>query len=137
MFDSAIAIEVFEHVEDIEISLRELSRVIKNEGVLLITVPMTFPLHLEPWDYRRFTPYGLEKMLNENGFDVIKFQKSTSEIDTIRRLKIIEMNRRNSKFTKIYTLYANWVFSKRRKNLCDDSKLSISLLVECKKNKKG
>lgn len=130
-FDSAIAIEVFEHVENIEYGLQELSRVLKGEGVLLITVPMTFPLHLEPWDYRRFTFQGLKKVLEENGFRVIDIHGSTGERDTIRRLKIIEMQRRKSKFAKCYTIYANLLYILGKNKKSKDSKLPIDFLVKC------
>lgn len=131
IFDSAIAIEVFEHVENVEYGLKELSRVVKKGGVLLVTVPMTFPLHLEPWDYRRFTTHGLKNILERNGFKVIDINGSTREIDTIRRLKIIEMGRRNSKFAKCYTIYANLRYIWGQKKKCGDSKLPIDFLVEC------
>ena len=65
-FDSVFAIEVFEHVEDIEYVLSEIHRILKKGGVFMFTVPMTFPLHLEPWDYRRFTKYGIKKYLKSS-----------------------------------------------------------------------
>ena len=135
-FDSAISIEVFEHVEDIEYGFKELSRVLKKDSILLLTVPMTFPLHLEPWDYRRFTAFGIRKMLQDSGFEVINIKESTSEIDTIRRLKIIEMNRRKSKFSLLYTFYSNLLYVLRKKETVDiQSKLSLCLLIECKNKK--
>jgi len=61
-FDVILATQVFEHVENIENTLKELARVLRPGGHFLITVPMTGVLHEEPWDFRRFTPYGLRSM---------------------------------------------------------------------------
>jgi len=62
-FDVVLATQVLEHVENIENTLKELARVLRPGGYFLITVPMTGVLHEEPWDFRRFTPYGLRNML--------------------------------------------------------------------------
>lgn len=134
-FDSAIAIEVFEHVEDVEYGFKELSRILKKDGILLLTVPMTFPLHLEPWDFRRFTIHGLKKMLEDNGFDVISIKGSTPESDTIHRLKIIEMSKKK-KFSFLYVFYCNLSFIlRKKKNGNNESKLPLGILVECKNRK--
>lgn len=135
-FDTVIAIEVLEHVEDLELSLSEINRVLKPNGKFIFTVPMTFPLHLEPWDYRRFTRYGIENELKKAGFSEIVIQNSTCASDTIRRMKIIEKGRRKGKikrfFYKKYIIYANVMFALNRKKSIN-SKFPIDYLVICKK----
>ncbi len=105
--DNAVSIEVLEHIEDLENSLNEIRRVLKCGGILLFTVPMVQPLHGEPYDFRRFTKYGIEKMLKEKGFEMISICGSTRMKDTIKRLKI--MNTRY-KFQKIVTVWNNLLY---------------------------
>jgi SAM-dependent methyltransferase len=60
-FDAVLATQVLEHIPDVDPVLEELARVLKPGGSLVITVPMTSVLHEEPHDYRRFTPFGMER----------------------------------------------------------------------------
>src|SRR5690606_28222047 len=50
--------------------MREIARVIKPNGTLLLFVPAMFYLHGEPHDYHRFTPHSLKTYAEENGFEV-------------------------------------------------------------------
>ncbi|MEK9175714.1 MAG: class I SAM-dependent methyltransferase [Patescibacteria group bacterium] len=65
-FDSVVCLEVLEHVADTQGALREILRVLKPNGVFMVSTPMHWPLHYEPMDYWRFTRYGLEELLKKN-----------------------------------------------------------------------
>lgn len=65
-FDCVIMTQSLEHFEDVEHVLLEVNRVLKKEGLLLITVPFVYPLHGVPHDFRRYTIFGLEKLLSKN-----------------------------------------------------------------------
>jgi SAM-dependent methyltransferase len=69
-FDTALALEVLEHVRDPEACLTEIARVLRPGGALLLTVPFVAPLHQWPFDYLRFTPRGVEALLERHGFSV-------------------------------------------------------------------
>jgi SAM-dependent methyltransferase len=69
-FDTALALEVLEHVRDPEACLTEIARVLRPGGTLLLTVPFVAPLHQWPFDYLRFTPRGVEALLERHGFKV-------------------------------------------------------------------
>lgn len=133
-FDSVLAIEVFEHVEQLKDILKELNRVMKEDGLMLFTVPMSFPLHLEPWDFRRFTKYGIKKMLLESGFEIVEVKGSTTFKNTLRRLRIIEGASKKGWAQKIDIMYNNICFALSN-NVTENEKFPIDWLVICKKIK--
>lgn len=66
-FDTVLLLEVLEHVAEAEQVLAEISRVLRPEGVLLISMPFLYPLHDAPHDYRRYTAPGLVHALERAG----------------------------------------------------------------------
>jgi len=74
-FDAVICTEVLEHLQEPSSGLKEIRRVLKKNGILYITVPMSWCLHYEPTDYYRFTKYGLTYLLENNSFEVIKLER--------------------------------------------------------------
>lgn len=60
---TVITLETLEHVEYPRKALMEAYRVLRVDGVLVVAVPFSFPLHPFPNDYWRFTPWGLESLL--------------------------------------------------------------------------
>lgn len=67
-FDSAMATEVLEHCAQPEMTLSEVARVLKPDGFFFLTVPFVWPLHDCPHDEYRYTPWSLERHLNNSGF---------------------------------------------------------------------
>ena len=71
-FDTAICTQVLEHVADPARVLAEIARVLRPGGVLLLTAPMIWPLHEEPFDFFRYTQHGLRHLLQAVGFEVLQ-----------------------------------------------------------------
>lgn len=74
-FECVTTLDVLEHVDDSK-SIKEIHRVLKNKGLLIITVP-AFPSLWSKWDNvlhhkRRYTKRNLQTLLNRNGFEVLK-----------------------------------------------------------------
>jgi len=67
------AIELFEHVGDIKKGLSECYRVLKKNGVLIISIPFLFPIHADPFDFQRWTDYKWRIELRECGFSIQNF----------------------------------------------------------------
>jgi SAM-dependent methyltransferase len=70
--DTIIATEFFEHCPQPEKVMVEMLRVLKPEGVLYLTVPFLWNLHIVPYDEYRYTPFSLERHLINAGFVDIK-----------------------------------------------------------------
>ncbi len=85
-FDSAVCSQVFEHVFHPDEFLAEIFRILKPEGRLLLTTPFIWDEHEQPFDFARYSSYGLKHVLKRHGFEIIAFRKSTDDITLIFQL---------------------------------------------------
>lgn len=69
--DIVLSNQVLEHVLDEREAVKESFRVLKKGGYFVGSVPHISPIHLEPYDFRRFTALGLEKLFQDNNFEII------------------------------------------------------------------
>jgi len=74
-FDSALCTEVLEHLPEPGACLEEIHRVVKPGGAVFFTVPMTMYTHSEPYDFYRYTEYGLRYLLEKHGFEIIALRR--------------------------------------------------------------
>ena len=63
-FDLVIATELIEHLRCPDLALREIWRVLKPDGRLMLSVPFLFRVHGDPEDYFRYTKDGLFAMVD-------------------------------------------------------------------------
>ena len=71
-FDAILCTQVLEHLELPRESVCEMYRVLKPSGKLYMTVPMAQNEHQTPYDFFRYTSYGLKAICRDAGFqDVI------------------------------------------------------------------
>lgn len=91
-YDSAILSDVLEHLAEPMTALASIHRILKNGGVLMMTVPFLYGIHEAPHDYRRFTKYGLEYELRRAGFRQIEIHEIGGVVSVISTLcaKFIE-----------------------------------------------
>ena len=88
-FDGAICIEVLEHVERPEGLLAEISRVLNENAVLLLSVPWSARRHHIPHDYHRFTREKLTSLLTQSGFINVEIQERGNDIGAIANKLIV------------------------------------------------
>lgn len=69
--DTVLCTQVLEHVADPERAVAELHRVLRDGGMLILSVPQYWPLHEEPYDFRRYTEIGLRALATKSGFTVV------------------------------------------------------------------
>jgi SAM-dependent methyltransferase len=72
VFDTVLCTEVLEHVGDAERAAAELFRVCRPGGHVLVTTPFLYPTHEAPYDFRRFTHFGLRDLMTRHGFEVLE-----------------------------------------------------------------
>jgi SAM-dependent methyltransferase len=85
-FDSVVSNQVFEHVRDPDQFLREISRVLRDDGLVLITAPFVWDEHEQPHDYTRYSSFGMTSILDRHGFEVIELRKSMDDIRIVFQL---------------------------------------------------
>lgn len=73
-FDAALCFQVLEHVDRPEAVIREIRRILKPGGLAFLSAPFCYNLHMEPYDFYRFSPYGLKGLLEKNGFGICQMR---------------------------------------------------------------
>lgn len=72
-FDTVFCFQVLEHVDDAEMAVSEIYRVLKNEGgICIATAPFLIPGHCDPGDFRRFSREGFRYLFEKNNFKVLE-----------------------------------------------------------------
>ncbi len=85
-FDSALCNQVLEHVFNPDEFLAEISRVLKPGGKLLLTVPFAWDEHEQPYDFARYSSFGLKHVMEKHGFEVVEHRKSVNDIRAVVQL---------------------------------------------------
>ena len=108
-FDSVVCTQVFEHLADPFTSAKEIARVLKTGGYLILTVPQMNELHEEPHDYFRYTKYGLTTLFENVGLKLVHMNARGGYWSLLTQLKIRYL-------TDLFNLYQHpivgWIASK-------------------------
>lgn len=86
VFDGVVSFETFEHIFNLEAILGEIIRVLVPGGSLMATLPFAYPEHETPYDFGRYTRYGLSSLLSRIGFEEIEIQPTSTSIEAIGQL---------------------------------------------------
>lgn len=73
-FDVVLCTQVLEHVENVELAGAEIARLLRPGGCALITVPFLYPTHEAPYDFQRFTHFGLRGLVRRHGLEVLNLE---------------------------------------------------------------
>ena len=66
--DVVVCTEVLEHVIDPEAVIGEASRLLKQGGALVLSMPFIGHVHADPYDFQRYTAQKLDLLLRDAGF---------------------------------------------------------------------
>lgn len=95
-FDCIFCSGVLEHVDDYLSALREMTRILKSGGVLLLGLPFQQPLHMVPHDYRRFTEYGIRYML-QGDYEILDLSPMDSSVPNFPAAYWVKARKRREK----------------------------------------
>lgn len=105
-FDAVLCTQVLEHTINEVKTIEEISRVLNEGGLVILTVPFIYNQHAVPDDYRRFSIYGIRNLFErefEGKFDIITVKAQGGVGSTIGLLleNWIEMQMNSYKVTRI------------------------------------
>ena len=132
-FDAILCTEVLEHLPEPIAALKEFYRLLKSNGVLVLTAPFCSMTHMAPYHYYSgFNRYFYEKHLKEIGYSKILIQTSGNYFQYLaqeiyRSIHIIEQYDA-SKFTFI-ELWARKIMLKALQRISKNAKDSSDLLT--------
>jgi SAM-dependent methyltransferase len=82
-FDHVIFTQVLEHIPEPPRVLAELHRVLKPGGTLWLTAPLFYAEHERPYDFFRYTQFGLRRLLEDAGFAVEEIEWMEGYLGTL------------------------------------------------------
>jgi ubiquinone/menaquinone biosynthesis C-methylase UbiE len=91
-FDTIFSSQVLEHVADHGTMLNECYRLLKPGGHLILSAPMFWEHHEEPYDFFRFTKYGFKFLLESRGFKIENLQPSGGKWALLGQIKLSNYN---------------------------------------------
>ena len=85
-FHAVLCTEVLEHVAEPVRVLAELHRILVPRGRLCLTTPFAWPLHEEPFDFYRYTPFALSHLLEQAGFTEVSIERRAGFLVTLAQM---------------------------------------------------
>ena len=125
-FDVVMCIEVLEHLTNPIDALKELDRVLKSGGKLIITAPFASLTHYSPYHYATgFNRYFYEYHLSQLDHNLIEIQANGNFFEflgqEIRRINNISTEYSNKKIGVLYKLAINLILFFINKSSLEDT----------------
>lgn len=126
-FDVVLCSEVLEHIPDPTKALDEFRRILKFDGVLILTAPFASNVHFAPYHFSSgFSKYWYEHHLEARKFNILELSPNGDWYDVLRqelgRLGALERAKRNPVWplAYAYSLLGYLYFSLRKNINADD-----------------
>ena len=82
--DGIVCEDVLEHVAGAPRLLKEMSRILKPNGTLILKIPFLYPYHSSPDDFSRWTESGIKYDLEKNDFRVVESGPAGGPMGTLQ-----------------------------------------------------
>lgn len=109
--DTILSSQMLEHVMNPLGCLKEMIRVLKPGGSLIITIPQSNEMHSEPEDYWRFTKFGIIFLLEQAGFKVETVLQRGNYPSCLAQMRIRRLIDSKSVYSNKVWLYPIWLYS--------------------------
>jgi len=87
--DIVLSTQVLEHVKNVPFYLKESYRVLKKDGIIIISTHGLWPYHPYPEDYNRWTRPGLVNSLKSSGFDILQTDSILGPLASATQFKVL------------------------------------------------
>lgn len=124
--DSVFSSQVMEHVTNPQKMVDEIYRVLKKDGICIITTHMAQVLHGEPHDYFRFTEYGLKELFKK--FKYVEVKPNGGALLAIFQLFIFAIDEKFPIISKPIVIFLNIIIKPLDKTFFD-KRFTINYLV--------
>ena len=111
---TALCLETLEHVEYPHKALQEIHRILKPEGMVVISSTMFFPIHDFPFDYWRFTPEAFRSLLKS--FDGV-FVGYAGDVTFPHTLVGVGFKGQVPDLYRLQNQYAKWAYPQNPENI--------------------
>lgn len=118
-FDTVFSTQVIEHVEDHQALVKEAFRLLKPGGHFIVSGPMYWHLHEEPYDFFRFTKHGFRYILEKNGFNILEILSNGGKWALMGQVILHTMPARLVRI-RLYRVFVNSLFSYLDKKYFND-----------------
>lgn len=73
-YDTVILSDVLEHIAQPDRLMKEIGRILRPGGHLLMNVPFFYYLHEQPHDHHRYTRHALRRMAEDGNMEVVELE---------------------------------------------------------------
>jgi SAM-dependent methyltransferase len=112
-FDTVFSTQVMEHVADFGGMINEAFRVLKPGGYGIFTMPFCWELHEEPYDFFRFSKYGLEEIFRQKGFSINYIKSNGGKWAAVFQM-FLNVLLSTQKYGTVRGKLVKWLFVKSR-----------------------
>lgn len=104
-FDTILLSDVLEHIAEPHRLCAEMARILRPGGKCLMNTPFFYWLHEVPFDFYRYTEFGLRNLLEKAGFRVVLLTPTGGSLEIFADL----ISKHLLRFPLIGSLAASWI----------------------------
>lgn len=96
-FQAVLCSEVLEHLSNPELAIKEFGRILKKDGILILTAPFCSLTHFAPYHFcTGFNIYWYRKHLENYGFEIVEIVRNGNYFSYMRQelMRILDMEKR-------------------------------------------
>jgi len=105
--DWVIIPNIVEHVDEPEMMFREAFRILKKGGRAFVFAPHIREEHQAPYDYFRYTRFGLRHLFEKSGFDVESIAVASGIFDVLSKTTMLALEYLPPGKQKIFGFFFN------------------------------
>ncbi len=106
--DTVLSTQTIEHVPDVDAYLAECSRLLRPNGTLVLTAPMHWRHHEAPYDFLRFTRFGLTRLVEKHGFAIKNLEPCGGVYVLMGKIFLDHLAERGVRTRVVYRI-VNWI----------------------------